>query len=431
MNLWRHNHHLRHPTSFYYLSISQMSSSFAECLPYEGYTFVKANPVPGQDASWHRVKRTPMCRSQPDYFNMIQKRATKKSAAVQYQKISSNARRAHINQLIDEQRQMNPMVEWTCVYVKEHAKPSNAPNARRGDYETVSMDVIIMQISMKPICLRASAEGQVDAGAGVRPPLWPQRRAHPLMLGGNANLPRPMIAGPQSPRVVLDDRCENSEVHGESPMRAQPQPQEPKQSTTTTPNPAFSAMGSSDMDSDHTSGSSEDSSSSDDDMLFNSPDEGSETDDSIGPDVEQQAAPPKRPLVHSQSNPFHWGASYGPRSRSCGKPHSRSLDRRLDRRLPAREQYETSTAKSIGPMRSERARSRGSVSGRKYRKQLMSDHEVRSRKLDHREANIGHRERQLKRTLYGPHQLELQPSSDRPAVCRCTCRCAMRGEKVD
>ncbi|CAG8414029.1 unnamed protein product [Penicillium salamii] len=414
--------------------ISEMPLSFkAESFPYEGYTFVKASPTPGQIPTWYRVKRMPMRQSQHDYFEMIKKRATKKTALQQYQNISSNARRAHINQLIDEQRQMNPMKEWSCVYVKEHTKPSNAQNARWGDYETVSMDVIIMQRSARTTHPRPPVGSQVDLGAGFHPSLWAQRRDHPSIPGQNANLPRAMIEGPQSLVAVPDDRRESpGAVHGAYPTKDQAQRHEPKQSTAITPNLASSAMDNSDTDSDYTSHSSGGSSDSEDDvMVFDSPDKSSEADDPVSLDHKQQAVPPKRAPTRHEDSPAHRGITHGPRSRSRAKSHSRSLERRLNRRGPAREQYEASTAKGPGPLASERARSRGSVSGIRYRKQLMSDNEIRSRMLDHREASIGHRERQFKRTLYGAHQLELQPMSDSPAVCHCTCRCAMGGEDVD
>lgn len=374
-----------------------------------------------------------MRQSQHDYFEMIKKRATKKTALQQYQNISSNARRTHINQLIDEQRQMDPTKEWSCVYIKEHTKPFNAQNARWGEYETVSMDVIIMQRSARTTHPRPPAGSQVDLGAGFRPSFWAQRRDHPSMPGQNANLPRAMIEGPQSPVAVLGDRRESpGEGHGAYPTKDQAQHREPKQSTAITPNLASSAMDNSDTDSDYTSHSSGGSSDSEDDvMVFDSPDKSSEAGDQVSLDRKQQAVPPKRAPTRHENSPVHRGMTHGPRSRSRAKSHSRSLERRLNRRGPAREQYEASTAKGPGPLASERARSRGSVSGIRYRKQLMSDNEIRSRMLDHREASIGHRERQFKRTLYGAHQLELQPMSDSVAVCHCTCRCAMSGEDVD
>lgn len=111
---------------------------------YDGYKFFKADPIPGQEASWTKVERTKMIMSQRDFCKKVQKRANKISAAQQYQSLSE-IRQAHINQLIAEKRPIDPNVEWSCVYAKERQKASKPRNARRDDYEVVSMQIILMK----------------------------------------------------------------------------------------------------------------------------------------------------------------------------------------------------------------------------------------------------------------------------------------------
>lgn len=108
---------------------------------YEGYKFFKADPIPGQKATWTRVERTQMHLSQSELYKLVQKRANKISPAQQYQGLS-RTRRAHVNQLIHEQRRCEPQVEWSCVYAKERL-------AHRDDYGTVSMDIVLMKRPMR------------------------------------------------------------------------------------------------------------------------------------------------------------------------------------------------------------------------------------------------------------------------------------------
>jgi len=115
---------------------------------YEGFQFFKADPLPGQKATWTRVERTHMHLSQGEFYKMVHKRASKVSAAQQYQNLS-DVRRAHVNQLIHEQRRSDSSNEWSCVYAKERDRPVKARNAHRDDYETVSMDIILMKRPMK------------------------------------------------------------------------------------------------------------------------------------------------------------------------------------------------------------------------------------------------------------------------------------------
>lgn len=115
---------------------------------YEGYTFFQADPIPGHSATWTRVERTEMHLPQSEFYRMVQKRATKFSAAQQYQNLA-DIRRAHVNQLIHEQRRIGPQLEWSCVYAKEFDRPSKPRNAHPDDYETVSMDIILLKRPMK------------------------------------------------------------------------------------------------------------------------------------------------------------------------------------------------------------------------------------------------------------------------------------------
>ncbi|KAJ6016321.1 hypothetical protein N7540_010912 [Penicillium herquei] len=111
---------------------------------YKGYKFFKADPIPGQKASWTKVERMDMDLSQSELRKKVQKRADKVSAAHQYQTLSE-IRQAHVNQLIHEHRQMYPEGDWSCVYAKQRERAAKARNANREDYETVSMQVILMQ----------------------------------------------------------------------------------------------------------------------------------------------------------------------------------------------------------------------------------------------------------------------------------------------
>lgn len=111
---------------------------------YYGYTFVKAAVAPGQKPNWSHVESTRMHASQTDLMKMVQRRDKKLPSAQQYQALKK-ARRTHVDQLINEHRRNEPQYEWTCVYVNEEEKPYKGKNYRRGDYETVSMDVVLMK----------------------------------------------------------------------------------------------------------------------------------------------------------------------------------------------------------------------------------------------------------------------------------------------
>ena len=164
---------------------------------YEGFTFSKA--MPKQSATWTCVKRTVMNLNQDEYIEVVQKRANRKSPVQQYQNLSSDTMRAHINQLIDEQKNSNPLAEWSCVYVKEHSKKSKARHARRSDHETVSMDVIIMQRPMNTQAFsRTLMGGSVAIGKPLpsdtnNPPMWSHNRDHHPMPNQNGNILQPIL----------------------------------------------------------------------------------------------------------------------------------------------------------------------------------------------------------------------------------------------
>lgn len=135
---------------------------------YEGFQFFKADPIPGQKATWTRVERTHMHLTQGEFYKMVHKRANKVSAAQQYQNLSVT-RRAHVNQLLHEQRRNDPSNEWSCVYAKECDRASKARNAHRDDYETVSMDVILMKRPLKTKLYPRTPMGDlVDLGMPFR-----------------------------------------------------------------------------------------------------------------------------------------------------------------------------------------------------------------------------------------------------------------------
>lgn len=124
-----------------------MSAPVVEQAPetmYKGYKFFKADPMPNKTATWYRVERTQMHLKHSHFYKMVAKRASRISAARQYQNLSE-IRRAHVDLLLHDQRDSNPNVEWSCVYAKEHDKPAKARNDHPNDYETVSMDIILMR----------------------------------------------------------------------------------------------------------------------------------------------------------------------------------------------------------------------------------------------------------------------------------------------
>lgn len=401
--------------------------------------------------------------NQDEYIEMVRKRADRKSPVQQYWNLSSDTMRAHINQLIDEQKNNNPLAEWSCVYVKEHPKISKARHARRSDHETVSMDVIIMQ---RPMKTQAFSRTLLGGSVAIGKPLWsdtknvpmPHHRDHHLTPDQNGNILRPILQDlpPQlapamnhfarlvSPRAAPEDpngqqfEPANPAVETSHPAGSRDQLCESARSAATVNNrpasPAFSATNSSDMSLEDTSDCSSESNSDQDDasMLSDESDDTTATDDLESMETEtetecQEPQPNQTSSRQQNTSPYRHESSYGPHSRR--KSQSRSLDRRNDRSYHLRDQFEVPPVKILGPRRAEGARS-GSVPGKRYRTQLMNDNEVRSRMLDRREESLGHREKWLKRTFSEARQLERrQPVRDPLTVCRCTCRCAIKEKK--
>lgn len=130
---------------------------------YEGYTFFKADPVPGQKATWSRVERTKMHLSQNELIKLVQKKSKKTPSSLQYQKLSK-PKRNQVAKLIDEHRMRDPRAEWNCEYVKEVEKAYKGRDARRGDYETISMDIIIVR---KPLSSPQSRPSLVDLDSPI------------------------------------------------------------------------------------------------------------------------------------------------------------------------------------------------------------------------------------------------------------------------
>ena len=361
---------------------------------YEGYTYSQADPVPGQSATWTRVERTDMNISQHELFGLVQKRGNKKSAAQQYQNLSSITRRAHINQLIDEKRRRNPLVEWSCVYAKEYSRPSEAPNARYGDYETVSMNVILLKMPKTQMYTRT----QVGDSA--------TKHSDPSLETSYRALKPDRFIKPNQASAAIDNVPESP-----------------------TPSPANS----SETSFEHSSGWSSDGSSDANarSMLFEKFDETSETDDSESTCNGHQEVRSMRLYLRQQAEIPQPGSPRGREpSHTREKPNSRSRDRRQERNIPLRSQFELPAAKTIGPKRFDRGRSRGSMPGGRYRMQLMNDNEIRGQMLDNRKASIGHREKRLKRTYYEALELEQRQSAkDVSPVCRCTCRCAIKEKR--
>ncbi|KAJ5356573.1 hypothetical protein N7517_011182 [Penicillium concentricum] len=420
---------------------------------YEGFSFSKA--MPEESATWTCVKRTPMHLNQDEYSKLVQKRANKKSTAQQYQSLSSDTQRAHINQLIDEQKQNSPLVEWSFVYVKEHTKVSKARNTHRSEYETVTMDVIIMKTPMKTQAYSRPLMGGSEAiGKPFWPDtknlsMWPRHRQHALPPDQNGNNLRPVrqllpsqLAPAMIPFAPLNAAqraaypdgqflTAHLELETSHPEASRDLMRESARSAATINSglagPGFSARNKSNMSLEHPLDCSSDSDSDSDDasMLSDQSDETSATDDleSMETETETECQEPQlnRASIRKQNaSPHRRESIYGPHSPR--KPQSRSLDRRHDRNSRLRDQFEVPPVKTFGPRRAEDARS-GSVPGRRYRMQLINDNEIRSRMLDHREASLGHREKWLKKTI---SEARRQPVKDQPTVCRCTCRCAIK-----
>ncbi|PWY63881.1 hypothetical protein BO70DRAFT_269184, partial [Aspergillus heteromorphus CBS 117.55] len=135
---------------------------------YLGYTFFKATAIPGHKSTWSHVERSKMNLSQADLLRLVHKQARKSPIAEQYQALSK-VKRAHVDQLISELRKSDPRFEWTCVLVKEDEKPFKGKNSRRGDYETLSMNVIIMRKAADLVYPKIPVDEPIDVVDSSKP----------------------------------------------------------------------------------------------------------------------------------------------------------------------------------------------------------------------------------------------------------------------
>ncbi|GAD93202.1 hypothetical protein ANI_1_1472124 [Paecilomyces variotii No. 5] len=113
---------------------------------YEGWTLYRADPQSEeQKPSWRQATRSKMNLAQTDLSDMVQKRKKKIPFAEQYQDLGK-FKRAHVDLLIkDRETKDDARFSWTCVYVDVVNRPAKGKGTRRGDYETISMDVIIVR----------------------------------------------------------------------------------------------------------------------------------------------------------------------------------------------------------------------------------------------------------------------------------------------
>lgn len=113
---------------------------------YEGWTLYRADPqTEDQKPSWRQATRSKMNLSQTDLADMVQKRKKKVPLAEQYQALGK-FKRAHVDLLIkDRVKKDDPRFNWSCDYVDVVNRAAKGKGTRRGDYETISMDVIIVR----------------------------------------------------------------------------------------------------------------------------------------------------------------------------------------------------------------------------------------------------------------------------------------------
>ncbi|KAL3474140.1 hypothetical protein BJX99DRAFT_260697 [Aspergillus californicus] len=109
---------------------------------YIGYTFSKAESTSGSRDTWKKVDKVRMNLSQDDLIDLVQKKSKRIPVANQYQSLTL-VKRPHVDRAIEDLRQSNPHFHWMCVYVREIQRDVKGKSFRR-DYETTSMDVIIM-----------------------------------------------------------------------------------------------------------------------------------------------------------------------------------------------------------------------------------------------------------------------------------------------
>lgn len=166
---------------------------------YIGYTFFKKDATPGHRG---QVEKSQMHLTQAELIGMVQKRAKKLPGVQQYQSLSK-AKRTHVDQLINELKKGDSHLEWTCAYVKEEERLMKGKNSKRGDYETVCMDVVIMG---KPITSSRPKVAQVEFDLPSKPKEKIEPRAEPKA---------------ENPVVIDDPRPLDTEVDN-APQWARP-----------------------------------------------------------------------------------------------------------------------------------------------------------------------------------------------------------------
>lgn len=171
---------------------------------YEGYTFTKADAIPGQKPSWNRVDRTQMDLTQSALQKMVEKRSKKTSASQQCQKLSP-AKRDIVDQLIDDLRRVDPRAQWQCAYVKVAEKIVRGKGSRRDHVEAVSMDVIIARKTSPfpkrslsdTVNLKSPPKDRERPAAFGGP--FPGEDIRPINRGMEGNGPFPRQNGPAGP----------------------------------------------------------------------------------------------------------------------------------------------------------------------------------------------------------------------------------------
>ncbi|KAJ5218664.1 uncharacterized protein N7498_000763 [Penicillium cinerascens] len=387
---------------------------------YEGYKFFKADPMPGQKATWTRVERTQMHLNQSEFYKMVRKRANKVSAAQQYQNLS-NTRRAHVNQLIHEQRRNDPNVEWSCVYAKERDRPSKARNALRDDYETVSMDIILMKRPMKTKTYPRTPMGDlVDLGIPFRLDgnevqktanssceAMPKERLPELAASGCHSLPPNPWSQKDWPRVPGQTKGPTRVVQG--PL--------PRPVSLTTP---FTRLDLGQTTSDQDGGWSSEASSGKDDesMIFDhsQSDVSSMIEDEGSMDCECEEPQTAQENTYQQRSrsPTHRNGGYGFHYRK----KSRGLNMERKERYNSWRHYHIDMmgAKNILPAKRARGSGAGNVDPKvwekRYRFHRMDGEELRSRLLDCEarieqwERAFEHQTRTLKQIIEESRQLQ-------------------------
>ncbi|KAL4868069.1 hypothetical protein BDV12DRAFT_107894 [Aspergillus spectabilis] len=149
---------------------------------YHGYTFYKASPAPGHSTTWKVVDRTKMNLSQTDLLSLVRKRARKLTSTDQYQSLSL-VKRPHVDQVIEDLRQTRPQFHWTCVYVKEEQRDVKGKNYSRGDYETTSMDIILMGKAIHRLSSGAPVQARDQLPPQVQQPT-PENNHGPFVGSG-------------------------------------------------------------------------------------------------------------------------------------------------------------------------------------------------------------------------------------------------------